>query len=141
MMIDQMEHITVWGRAIRPVAFGIMLSMITVFVFYVFAADTESAHNEYAEAVGYGALAVAIMLAAGWGSKNQKLLEWGLLFASGAWVSRWFLLLFTDKWDTVGFYLTGCWIVVTAGTYLAERWYGAEGPEARHTTRESNPVT
>jgi hypothetical protein len=77
----------VLGRPVKPVAFGLMVSMLAV-CYWTASGRGELGPTAWAYVVAAAALAAAAALLVGWQRPSQRLAEYGLAGAFAVWVFR-----------------------------------------------------
>jgi hypothetical protein len=77
----------VLGRPVKPVAAGLMLSMLAV-AYWTASGRGELGPTAWAYVVAVVALAAAAALLVGWQRPSQRLAEYGLAAAFAVWVFR-----------------------------------------------------
>ncbi len=111
------------GRPIRPFAFALMLSCLTVLTGFIFRDTTGTIFDAgtVAGAIMTATSAVAVVaLAAGWAARSEGMMRVGMSAAFGLWTS-----ITAGLWLDIGAWtnstpLAGCWAVAAAGSWLLE---------------------
>lgn len=121
-MPPQNLHWKFLGRPVKPVAFGLMLSMLVI----AWAAFTDVGvlRNAFlADFLGGAALTCAAVMGTAWWRRNQALAELGLLMASIIWGLRFWLIVLIagNAITTEGLWLSLGWTAIAAGSYLLEK--------------------
>lgn len=110
------------NRPVKPVAFGLMLAML-VLAFINIDNFGVLGNSDWGDVLAGFSLAVAGLLAWGWWTSSQAAAEYGLIGACFVWTMRFWLAVFMapNVWQTAGVYLSLCWALISAGSYLLER--------------------
>ncbi len=121
MTKGDLDGVQVWGRPIKPVAFGLSVLMLTLTVYNIFNVGVfGSLFLGDVIAVLTGTSFVMLML--GWFAKNQLLAEFGLITAFTAYTLRASFILFSSGPTAEGFYLSIGAAIIAGGAYLLEGW-------------------
>lgn len=115
-------HWTVFGRPVKPVAFALMLTMLTI----SWAAWSDAGllgAAVGADFLGIAAGSVGLLLFTAWWRRSQRLAEWGLLMAFAIWFFRTFLVVMLNWGNapTDGWFLSLSWVLVAGGSYWLEK--------------------
>ena len=115
-------HLKVFGRPVKPVAFGLALSMLVI----AWAAYTNVGvldGSDLADLLGGGALIVAVIFTIAWWHRSQRMAELALLLSFIVWGWRfWLIVLVADNRITQeGLWLSLGWAVIAGGSYLLEK--------------------
>jgi len=115
-------HWKILGRPVKPVAFGLMFSMMVI-GWAAFSDVGVLGKNFLADFLGGAALMTAAVLASGWYRSSQMLAELGLLMASIIWALRFWLIVLVNNHSisTEGLWLSIGWVVIASGSYLLEK--------------------
>lgn len=108
------------GRAIKPYALSLFLSMIVLTFINILNIGVFS-DNVLGDVIAIIAGGTATLFLSAWVFNNRSLLEIGLLFAAGVWMTRATFDLFVNGYTEFGIYLSLCWVIGAAGSYLMER--------------------
>lgn len=108
------------GRRVRPFSLGLSLACLVVFWTDIFKrSDAGDVFDGSAEGLvlgGAAALCVVLLWWAYW-AKNDLLMRWGLLGATGVFSARAAFLLFDRGWE-----FTPMWISVSIMTMAGGAW-------------------
>lgn len=110
------------GRPVKPLALAMAMATFTIFWLNIIE-DSDVAGNTYVgNFVGLVAGASTALLFAAWWFRSQKMSEWGLLLATGVWISRAAGVVLVGAYgtDPGAFWLSISWAVAAAGAYLIE---------------------
>jgi len=118
-----LDGIMMFGRKIKPVAFGFVLLMLV----YVWFGVTDTGTFDgtiLGDIIGVLSAGAGALLIAGWWGRVQKLAEYGLLTACAVFGMRTMFLLLTEPqaeraWQGIGV------CVIAVGAFLLERNDGA----------------
>lgn len=117
------------GRPIRPFHFAVTIATTVVAVsnFTANNSDVTFLGHSASNMLGGFALAAAVLLFIGWWATNDFAAEWGLLIATGVWVTRAVYIALTgDNVYVLGtvaaVVLSLAWAVGSSGAYMLERY-------------------
>lgn len=115
----------IFGRKVRPYALAVMLaSLFVAGSILIQREDAGSALDNWTAAgllVGSLGIIAAGTLIAGWWLRSEKAMQWGLLLSAGVFGARaGFIFTSTHNWLAISAWLSTCWVVASAGAYLAE---------------------
>lgn len=108
-------------RPVKPVAFGMLLSMLILAGFAVTNRGVLDG-SSWADLLAVCAGTTAAMLSYGWLIRSQQWARWGLLAAFGVWVARTVVILCVAPapFRAEGLYLSAVWALIAAGSYFLE---------------------
>jgi hypothetical protein len=110
-----------FGRPVKPVAFALMVTMISTFA-VAYAGDAVAIGNTfYSQLVGFFAAVVASTLIVGWVWRSQRLAEFGMLGCFAVWMFR--LGVYLTDVHPVGdrYVLAAMYALISGGAYLLEK--------------------
>jgi hypothetical protein len=113
-----LPRITLFGRAVKPVAFGLTLTMLIIAQANIRMADRGVV---YPLSVVLAVLAIlsAVMLTVGWFGRQQRLAEYGLLMVVAVYLTRAvFVFMESGPDQAVWFSLTT--VIIAGGSYFLE---------------------
>lgn len=113
--------VTVFGRPIKPVAFGFCLLMLITTVYNVLDAGALGS-TVLAAVVAVLAAGAATTLALGWWASSQQLAEWGLICTAMVEMARAAFIVLTlglPATDAVGSMIAA---IIAYGSYMLEAW-------------------
>jgi len=111
-----------FGRPVKPLALALMLSTFTIFYTNVFLNSDVAGGAYVGDIVGFVAGFTCLMLFLGWVHKSQRVAEFGLLMATGVWVSRAVVVAMVQGIEYYGLFLSVGWVMAAGGAYLLESW-------------------
>ena len=122
-----------FGRPIRPFHLAVMISTTVIaynFIIRLNNFDTPYWFNSASISVllfGLIAFTASAFLFIGWWFQREWFAEWGLLLATGIWLTRMiYVVVFNDTGTTIGSwssaFLSLAWSVGAGGAYLLERY-------------------
>lgn len=121
-----------WGRPVKPVAAAIAASMSVLALTNALSVGVVEGFASHV--ILAAAAAAGTALAGGWIGNSQRMVEWGLLLATGVWVVRTVFVGLTEGWGFYGLYLNMCWVAVAGSTYLLEAIDDGTGVRRRLTS-------
>jgi hypothetical protein len=118
MTKGDLPGLTVFGRPLKPVAFGLTLAMVIVAQSNFRGADRGT---EYPLSVflGFAAVAAIVTLIVGWVCSRQRVAEAGLLLVVGVYVTRAAFIQMYNPWDQAVFFSLST-AIIAAGSYMLE---------------------
>ena len=124
-----------FGRPIRPFHLAVTIATLVVAVSNLFAHQDATFLNHTSSSIlGAIALAAVIFLFIGWWRTNDFAAEWGLLLATGVWLSRAVYIAITENnllvlGTLASVVLSLSWAIGAGGAYLLERYDHVVGGE------------
>jgi hypothetical protein len=112
----------VFGRPLKPLGLALMLSTFTIFYTNVILNSDVAGGSYVGDVVGWVAGFTSLLLLLGWVHKSQRVAEFGLLMATGVWVSRALVVWMTEGIDYYGLWLSIGWVMAAGGAYALEAW-------------------
>lgn len=112
----------VFGRMLRPYAFALMCSLISIWL--VSSRHVEAIpqmHSGHGHVTGWIALAVAVLLFAGWLAHSDRMMRWGLLLSTGVWGLIATVAAFTQGLLSPYALISACWVAASGGAWLLEQ--------------------
>ena len=118
MSRGDLPGLRIFGRPLKPVAFGLTLAMVIIAQSNFRNADRGT---EYPLSVflGIAAVAAAVTLVVGWVGSRQRIAEVGLLLVVGVYVTRAVFIQMTSPWDQAVFFSLST-AIIAAGSFMLE---------------------
>ncbi len=114
--------VTFFGKKIKPYAFAVSMTMfILVGMMIQNVAVGELLDGWHGDMVAVVAGASGVLLTVGWWFQVQRLLEWGLLLAAGAWMTVAAIIGFESGVWYHNTWLAFSWVVAGLGSWVLER--------------------
>jgi hypothetical protein len=116
-----------FGRPIRPFHLAVTIATFVIAVSNITTMETTVLGHSVSHLLGFLALMSGVLLSFGWWWRNEWAAEWGLLLATGVWISRGIYIALTDEnlyvLGTIGsVILSFAWAIGAGGAYLLERY-------------------
>lgn len=112
--------VTILGRPVKPVSFGLAVLMVTLFVTNILDVGV-TRESGWGDLLGVVALLSAISLALAWIRSSQRLTEIGLLLATAAYTIRSIFLLLTLGVSASTFWYSLGLAVIAGGSFFLEQ--------------------
>jgi len=112
----------IFGRPVKPVSFALTLTMLVIA--NAGFTDTGVLGDHFlSDFLGGGAVAIALLFVIAWVHTSQRLAETAMLLSCFLWTTRFWLIIFVagNPIRSEGLWLSACWAIVAAGSYLLER--------------------
>lgn len=123
-----------FGRPIRPFHLAVMIATASIGAVSIWLAkDPGKASEWFAHGLGATMIVSSVLLFVGWWWRSEWCAEWGLLLATGTWVTRTAYILtsgtgflgYTNTPNTLtvaSAFASLAWAVGAGGAYLLERY-------------------
>lgn len=125
MTRGDLPGLTVFGRPLKPVAFGLTLSMVIIAQSNFRGADRGTGYP-LSVLLGICAAAAAATLVIGWAGRLQRVAEVGLLLVVGVYVTRAVFIFLSSVPDQSVFFSLST-AIIAGGSFMLE----AAEPEGR----------
>ncbi len=112
--------ITILGRPVKPVAFGLGVYM-AVFMFYNLVDKGVFGNSKWGDVLAVIAGAALALLVTAWVANSQRLAEVGLLLACSVFLIRGTFLILTIGFGSEAVYYQIANIIIAGGSYFLER--------------------
>lgn len=112
--------ITIFGRPVKPVAFGLGVYM-AVFMVYNLIDKGVFGNSEWGDVLAVIAGAALTLLTVAWVANSQRLAEWGLLLSCSVFLIRGIFLVLTLGIVSEAVYYQLANVLIAGGSYFLER--------------------
>lgn len=112
--------ISIFGRPVKPVAFGLGVYMLAFMVYNIIDRGVFGP-SRWGDVIAVIAGSALTLLMVSWIANSQRLAEIGLLLSSTVFFIRGVFLLLTLGWGSEGVYYSIASAIIAGGAYFLER--------------------